>query len=66
MKAVQASGASVTIAKGDDAGVDASSILNVLTLNAACGDEVVLRADGDGAENALDDLVELLTQDLDA
>lgn len=66
VKAVQQSGTPVTIAKGDDAGVDAASILNVLTLNAACGDEVVLRADGEAAEQALDELVELLTQDLDA
>ncbi|HET8613879.1 MAG TPA: HPr family phosphocarrier protein [Actinomycetales bacterium] len=66
VKAVQQAGTPVTIAKGDDPGVDAASILNVLTLNAACGDEVVLRADGDGAEQALDELVALLVSDLDA
>lgn len=66
VKAVQQAGAPVTIAKGDAPGVDAASILNVLTLNAAFGDEVVLRADGDDAEQALDRLVALLGQDLDA
>jgi phosphocarrier protein len=66
VKAVQQRGTAVTIAKGDHPGVDAASILNVLTLNAACGDEVVLRADGDGADTVLDELVELLTTDLDA
>jgi phosphocarrier protein HPr len=66
VKAVQGAGTPVTIAKGDDAAVDAASILGVLTLGAACGDEVVLRADGDGAEQTLDELVALLSQDLDA
>jgi hypothetical protein len=33
---------------------------------AAGGDEVTLEADGDGAEQALDQLVALLAQDLDA
>jgi phosphocarrier protein len=66
VKAVQQGGTPVTIAKGDAAPVDAASILGVLTLNAACGDEVVLRADGDGAEQALDALAGLLSQDLDA
>jgi phosphocarrier protein HPr len=56
----------VTIAKGDGEPVDARSILFVLTLGAAQGDEVVLRAEGEGAEEALDSLVALLEQDLDA
>lgn len=56
----------VTIAKGDGEPVDARSILFVLTLGAAQGDEVVLRAEGAGAEEALDSLVALLEQDLDA
>lgn len=64
--AVKESGAPVTIAKGDGAPVDASSILNVLTLNAGSGDQVVLRSEGEGAEQALDSLVELLQRDLDA
>ena len=50
---------------GDDA-VDASSILGVMALGAKHGEEVVLTADGDGAEEALDGLVALLSRDLDA
>lgn len=60
VQAVQSSGTAVTIAKADGEPVDAASILNVLTLGAACGDEVVLRADGDDAERVLDELVTLL------
>jgi phosphocarrier protein len=56
----------VTIAKAGGEPVDAKSILFVLTLGAAHGDEVVLRAEGDGAEETLDRLVTLLEQDLDA
>ncbi|RAX45965.1 HPr family phosphocarrier protein [Arthrobacter sp. AQ5-05] len=59
----------VTIApKGapEDEALDASSILSLMTLGAAKGDEVVLRASGDGAEAALDSLVALLETDLDA
>ena len=66
VRAVKQAGLPVTIAKGDAAPIDAASILGVLTLNAACGDEVVLRADGEGADAALDTLAELLTRDLDA
>ncbi len=66
VKAVQASPSSVTIARGAGDPVDASSILNVLTLNVASGDEVTLRADGDDADATLDALVELLQRDLDA
>lgn len=52
---------------GQDRGpVPASSILGLMTLGAKHGDEVVLAAEGDGAEAALDALVELITQDLDA
>jgi phosphocarrier protein HPr len=56
----------VTIAKVGGDPVDAKSILFVLTLGAAHGDEVVLRADGDGAQEALESLAALLEQDLDA
>jgi len=65
VQAVQKAGTSVTIAKGEGPEVDAASILNVLTLNAAAGDEVVLRADGDGADAALDSLASLLASDLE-
>ncbi len=50
----------------DAAPVDASSILGIMTLGAEFEDEVVLTADGDGADAALDALAELLAKDLDA
>ena len=56
----------VTIAKVGGDPVDARSILFVLTLAVAHGEEVVLHADGDGADEALDSLVALLERDLDA
>jgi len=57
----------VTIAKvGGGDPVDARSILLVLTLAVGHGDEVVLAAEGDGADAALEALVDLLSQDLDA
>ncbi len=56
----------VTIAKPDGDPVDARSILLVMALDARNGQEVVLRADGDGADAALDELVTLLSTDLDA
>jgi phosphocarrier protein HPr len=55
----------VTISKGGDP-VDARSILSVLALDARGGDEVVLAADGDGAEQALDELAALVARDLDS
>lgn len=49
----------------DDA-MDASSILSLMSLGATNGQVVVLRAEGDGADEALDGLVKLLETDLDA
>ncbi|MGI8626575.1 MAG: HPr family phosphocarrier protein [Geodermatophilaceae bacterium] len=46
--------------------VEASSILGLMTLGAEHGDEVVLSAEGEGAEAALDALAELIAQDQDA
>jgi len=65
-KAAAASGIPVTIRKAGGQPVPATSILSVLTLNAANGDEVTLEAEGDGAEQALDRLAALLAEDLDA
>lgn len=56
----------VSIRKGEKAPVDAASILGVMTLGAEHGDEVVLTAEGDGADTALDRLAGLLERDLDA
>jgi len=55
----------VTIAKPGKAPVDARSVLSVLGLDVRGGQEVILAADGDGAEAALDDLTALLSRDLD-
>ena len=46
--------------------VDARSILSVLALDARGGDEVVLVAEGDGADQALDELAALVARDLDS
>ena len=58
--------APVTIGKPGDEAVDARSVLSVLTLDVRHGDEVVLTADGDGADAALDALQALLQIDHDA
>lgn len=65
-QAATKAGAPVTIAKVGGNPVDARSILLVLTLGVAHGDEVVLQADGDGADAALAGLADLLAQNLDA
>ena len=56
----------VTIAKVGGDPVDARSILSVLALDARGGDEIVLVAEGDGAEQALDELAALVARDLDS
>jgi phosphocarrier protein len=56
----------VTIAKEGSAPADARSILAVLALDARGGDEVVLAAEGEGADTALDELAALVARDLDA
>jgi phosphocarrier protein len=55
----------VTIAKPEGEPVSARSILSVLALGVRHGDEVVLSADGEGAEAALEELAELLGIDHD-
>jgi phosphocarrier protein HPr len=56
----------VTIAKAGAEPVDAASILDVVTLDVHGGEEVILTAEGDGAEQALDDLVAVVEADHDA
>jgi phosphocarrier protein HPr len=51
----------VTIAKPGGKPADARSILSVLALDARGGDEIVLAAEGDGAEQALDALAEFVS-----
>ncbi len=46
--------------------MDATSVLSLMGLGAAHGDTVVLRAEGAGAEAALDHLVRILETDHDA
>ncbi len=66
VQAATATGIPVTIAKSGEAPVDARSILAVMALGAGHGESVTLAAEGEGAEAALDGLVELLSRDLDA
>lgn len=62
VKAAASCGVAVRIAKVGTAGdADARSILAVLALDVRMGDEVVLTADGEGADKALDRLAELLS-----
>jgi phosphocarrier protein len=56
----------VKIRMGDGPAVDARSMLSVLALGAGCGAEVTLQADGDGADEAVAALADLLSRDLDA
>jgi phosphocarrier protein HPr len=56
----------VTVAREGGDPVDARSILAVLGLDVRGGEEIVLAADGDGAEQALDELATLAARDLDA
>ncbi|GAA2447385.1 HPr family phosphocarrier protein [Streptomyces macrosporus] len=56
----------VTIARDGRAPVDARSLLSVLALGAEHGDSVVLAAEGDGAEAAIEELAGVLASDLDA
>jgi phosphocarrier protein len=55
----------VTIRTGEKKAVPARSMLSVLSLGAKKGTEVVLEAEGDGADAALDALADLLARDLD-
>jgi phosphocarrier protein len=66
VQAVALQPVAVKLAKPGGEPVDARSILLVLGLDVRGGQDVVLSADGDGAEQALDELVALLATDLDA
>jgi phosphocarrier protein len=65
VQAANATGLDVEIGRPGEEPVDATSILGVMSLGAGHGDEVVLTAEGEGADAALDDLVALLSRDLD-
>lgn len=66
VKAAAASGIPISIAKEGGKQVSAASILGVLTLNVAFGDEVILTADGENAEAILTELAAMLERELDA
>jgi phosphocarrier protein HPr len=53
----------ITLSKNDKT-VNAKSILSVLTLGAERGDQIVLKANGDDAELAIDRLASLLEENL--
>ena len=66
VQAAVETGLPVTIAVGAGDPVDARSILMVMGLGAKHGDEVVLRAEGEGAQAALESLAGLVETDHDA
>lgn len=64
-QAAQEAGVPVRITKNERT-VDASSILGVISLGIDHGDEVVLQVEGEGADETLDALVAILSEDHDA
>lgn len=66
VEAASDSGLDVEIGRPGEDAVDATSILGVMALGATHGEEVVLTASGDGADDVLEKLVTLLATDLDA
>ena len=66
VQAAGESGLDIEIGRPGEDLVDATSILGVMALGAKHGEEIVLSAEGDGADAALDGLVALLSRDLDA
>jgi phosphocarrier protein HPr len=64
-KAVKNTGIPVKIAKDGESPVNAASLLSLLTLGAEFGEQVTLSAEGEGAENALDELAAMLGRELD-
>lgn len=66
VKKVTEAGIPVTIGKEGGKTVNAASMLAVMALGAKHGEEVVLTADGEGADEVLADLVRFLEVDHDA
>lgn len=58
-------GVPVTLTNAAGKSVNAASILGVLSLGVGHGETVTISAEGDGAEEALDTLEQLLSTDLD-
>ncbi|MFD8492135.1 HPr family phosphocarrier protein [Amycolatopsis sp. NPDC059657] len=66
-KAAAAQPVAVQIAKAGGTPVAAGSVLNLMTLAAGHGDEVIISAeDAEGAQEAVDAIAELVASDLDA
>jgi phosphocarrier protein HPr len=65
-RAAAAQPVAVSIAKDGGSPVPAGSVLNLMTLGAAHGDEVLISAEGEGAQAAIDAVAELVASDLDA
>lgn len=65
VKAAARQSVPITIRKGDGPPVDARSILRVLALGAKNGDLIVLEAEGDGANEALDAVALVVEEDHD-
>ncbi|MFH9352217.1 HPr family phosphocarrier protein [Kitasatospora sp. NPDC017646] len=66
VKAAAQQPAKVTVGRPGQTPVDARSLLSVLALAAGRGETLELTADGDGAQDAVKALAELLASDLDA
>lgn len=66
VKTAQAQSVTVRISTGERQPVDARSIIAVLSLGAHGGDTVTIEASGDGADDALAAMAEVLAKDLDA
>ncbi|SFE08286.1 phosphocarrier protein [Actinopolyspora alba] len=64
-KEAAAQSVKITIRKQETDPVEAASILGLMTLGAAYGDEVVLAADGEGADDALDRIADMVSSELD-
>ncbi|RSM36188.1 HPr family phosphocarrier protein [Amycolatopsis balhimycina DSM 5908] len=56
----------VKIGRSEDKLVDAASILGVMALGVRGGEEVLITAEGEGAESAVAEIAELLARDLDS
>jgi phosphotransferase system HPr (HPr) family protein len=50
----------ITVKKGEGSETDAKSILGVLTLAAGFGSEILVKAEGEDAQTALDELEKLI------
>lgn len=58
-RAAAAQPCEITVRKGERE-ANAKSVLSVLTLDCLAGDEITIRTEGDGAEQALQELVALV------